>query len=63
MDGWHQQLNGHERGPTQGDSEGQESLKPGVLQSTGSQRVGRDLATEHHQQAVHLQLVTTEMLF
>ena len=53
MVGRHQWLNGHEFGPTQGDSEGQGSLKSGVLQFTRSQRVGHDLAAEH-QQAVHI---------
>ena len=35
---WYHQLNGHEFQQTLGDSEGQE---PGVLQSMGSQRVGK----------------------
>ena len=35
MDGWHHQLNGHELEQTQGDREGQ--VKPGMLQSMGSQ--------------------------
>ena len=54
MVGRHQWLNGHEFGPTQGNSEGQGSLKSGVLQFTGSQRDRHDLAAEHQQQAVHL---------
>ena len=41
MVGWHHQLNGHELEQTLGDSAGK-----GVLQSTGSQRVGHDLATK-----------------
>ena len=44
--GWHQQLNGHKFEQTLGDSKRQRSL---VLQSTGSQRVGYDLATEQQQ--------------
>ena len=44
MVGEHHQLNGHEFEQTLGDSKGQR--KPGVLQSTGLQRVGHDLATE-----------------
>ena len=39
---WHQQLNGLEFEQTLGDSEG----NPGILQSVGSQRVGRDLVAE-----------------
>ena len=46
---WHHGLNGHEFEQTQGDSEGQGSLV--VLQPVGSQRVGRDLATEQQQWA------------
>ena len=42
--GWHQQLSGHE-------SE-HRIRKPGMLQSTGSQRVRYNLATE--QQQIHL---------
>ena len=42
MVGWHLWLNGHEYKQTLGVSEGQ----PGVLQSTGSQRVGHILASE-----------------
>ena len=40
MVGWHHQLLGHEfeQGPDVGDGQG----KPGVLQFTGSQRVGHD---------------------
>ena len=39
MDGWHHQLNGHESEQTPGDGEGQGSQagKPGMLQSMGSQ--------------------------
>ena len=44
LDGIHG-LNGHWSTQTPGDSEGQ---KCGVLQSTGSQRGGHDLVTEHH---------------
>ena len=39
--GWHHRLNGHEFEQTLGHSEGQGSLVF-VLQSMGSQRVGRD---------------------
>ena len=42
----HQWLNEFEFEQTPRDSERQE---PGVLQSTGSQRVGHDLATERQQ--------------
>ena len=43
MAGWHHRLNGHEfdQAPGIGDGPG----KPGVLQSMGSQRVGRDWVT------------------
>ena len=44
MVGWHHQLRGHESEQTPGDHEGQGSLC--VLQFTGSQRAGHDLATE-----------------
>ena len=40
----HHWCNEYELGQTSGDGEGQ---KPGVLQSMGSQRVGRDWATKH----------------
>ena len=46
MVGSHYGLNGLDFEQTQGDSEGQ---KPGVLQSTGLQRVGQDLANEQQQ--------------
>ena len=39
---WHHQLDGHEFEQTQADS----MLKPGMLQSMGSQRVGHNLVTE-----------------
>ena len=39
MTDWHHRLNGHEFEQDPGDGEGQ---KPGVLQSMGLQRVGRD---------------------
>ena len=42
MVGWHYRLNGLEFEQTLGDSEG----NPGILQSMGSQRVGRDLVAE-----------------
>ena len=42
MAGWHHQCNGHELGQTSGDGTG----RPGVLQSMGSQTVGHDWATE-----------------
>ena len=45
----HQWLNEFEFEQTPRDSERQE---PGVLQSTGSQRVGHDLATEQLQQSI-----------
>ena len=38
MVGWHHQLDGHEFEPASGAGDG----KPGMLQSTGSQRVGHD---------------------
>ena len=44
MVGWHHQLNGQEFERALGDGEG--TGKPGMLSSMGSQRVGRDLATE-----------------
>ena len=44
MIGWHHQLNGHEFEQALGDSEGQG--KPGMLQSTGSQRVRHGWVTE-----------------
>ena len=44
MVGWHHRLNGHESEQTLGDW--WRTGKPGVLQSTGSQRVGLDWATE-----------------
>ena len=44
MVGWHHRLNGHEFERALGDGEGQ----PGVLQSTGSQRVGHDLAPNNN---------------
>ena len=47
MVGLHHQLSEHEFEQTLGDSGGQRS--PIVLQSTGSQRVGHDLATEQQQ--------------
>ena len=51
MVGWHHRLDGHESEQTPGVGDGQGSLvwwtgKPGVLQSTGSQRVRHDWATE-----------------
>ena len=50
MVGWHHWLNRHEFEETQEDSDGW-TEKPGVLQFMGSERVGRDLATEQQQQA------------
>ena len=47
MVGLHRQLSEHEFEQTLGDSGGQRS--PSVLQSTGSQRFGHDLATEQQQ--------------
>ena len=45
MVGWnHRRLNGREFEQALGDGEAQ-GRKPGVLQSTGSQRVERDLVT------------------
>ena len=49
MIGWHLQLNGCDFEQTLGDSEGP-TRTPGVLQSMGSQRVGRDLVTEQQLQ-------------
>ena len=40
MVGWHQSLNGHEFEQALGDGDGQGRL--GMLQCTGSQRVGHD---------------------
>ena len=48
--GWHHWLNGHGSEQTLGDSEGQGNLA--CLQSTGSQRVGNNLATEQQQSYV-----------
>ena len=45
--GWHHRFNGHEFEQTPEDGEGQE--KPGMLQSTGSQRVRQDWGTEQQQ--------------
>ena len=45
---WHHQLNGHEFKQAPGDGEGQESLAC-CMQSTGSQRVKHDWATEQQQ--------------
>ena len=45
--GWHHWLNGHEFEQIPGESKGPGKL--GVLQSTGSQRVRQDLATEQQQ--------------
>ena len=45
MVGTHYQLKGYEFEQTPGDGEG----KPGLLQSTGSQRVGHDLVPEQQQ--------------
>ena len=45
--GWHHWLNGHESEQTLRD-------KPGVLQSTGLQRVGHNLVTEQQQQSVSI---------
>ena len=52
MVGWHHWLNGHEYKQTLGVSEGQ----PGVLQSTGSQRVRHILATEQQHSTSKLYL-------
>ena len=49
MVGWHHRLNGHGFEQTLGDSEGQ-GRTPDVLQSTGSQRAGHNLATEQQQE-------------
>ena len=47
MVGWHHWCKGHELGQTLGVGEGQ--VKPGMLQPTGSCRVGHSLATEQQQ--------------
>ena len=47
MVGWHHRLNGYEFEQAPGDGEGQG--KSGVLQSTGSLRVGHDWVTERQQ--------------
>ena len=44
MVGWHHRLNGYEFEQAPG-----RTGKPGVLQSTGSQRVGHDLAIRQQQ--------------
>jgi len=44
MVGWHHRVNGHEFEWTPGDGKG--PGKPGMVQPMGSQRVGRDWATE-----------------
>ena len=49
MTGWHHQLNRHEFEQTPGDSE---TEQPGMLQSTGSQRVRNNLVTEKQQHKV-----------
>ena len=49
MVGWHHCCKGHKLGQTLGVGEGQ--VKPGMLQSTGSCRVGHNLATEQQQQS------------
>ena len=50
MVGWHHQLNGHEFEQALEDRKG----KPGMLQSTGLQRVGQDLVTDQ-QCRVHVE--------
>ena len=45
MAGWHHRLNGHEFEQAPGDGEGQGS-QPGVLKSTGSEKVGLDLVSK-----------------
>ena len=50
MVGWHHRLNGREFEQTVGDSEGLGSLA--CCNSTGSQRVARDLVTEQQQQGL-----------
>ena len=51
MVGWHHQLNGHERGQTLGNSEGQGSL--GCCSPCGHKRVRHDLATEQQNACRH----------
>ena len=46
MVGWHHWLKGHEFEQTPGNSEGQEIVKSGMLQSMGLQTVRHDLVTE-----------------
>ena len=53
MVGWHHRLNGHEFEQAPGDGEGQTG-KPGVLQSTGSQRVGHNGTTPTATQRVSI---------
>ena len=48
MIGWHHRFNGHEF--EQSLRDGWRPGKPGMLQSLGSQRAGRDWATEQQQQ-------------
>ena len=47
MVGWHHRLNGHGFGWTHGVGDGQG--RPGVLWFMGSQRIGRNLATEEQE--------------
>ena len=51
MIGWHHQFNGHGFEQAPGDSEAflQKPRKPGMLQSSGLQRVRLDLASEQQQ--------------
>ena len=48
MFGRHHRLNGRELGKPLGDGEGQGG-RPGMLQYTGSQRVGHDLSNKQQQ--------------
>ena len=59
MVGWHHRLNGHEFEQTLGDSE----RKPGVLQSTGSQRIWHDRATEQQSLPYVRQMTNKDLLY
>ena len=47
--GWQHRLNGHEFEQALGENSEGQARKPGVLQFTGLQRVGHNLATEQQQ--------------
>ena len=59
MVGWHHRLNGHEFEQALRDCE---TVNPGLLQNTGSQRVGQDQATEQEQHAIIYSSLTSIMM-